>query len=261
MTENILEIHEVTKRFGHGIFAKTVLDRVSLRIPRGTAVGLVGESGSGKSTIGKIACGVYGFDGGSVQLAGQTFEKGDPYKKAARGTIAYIPQNPFSSFDPRRTVGQSLVEALDPRAPRPGSRRAELVRWLDRVALPADSLERYPHEFSGGQRQRLAVARGLLRDPELVVADEITSALDVSVQAQVLQLLDELRAERDFSLLFISHNLAVIQNVCDEVLVMKGGAIVESGPTDRILSTPENPYTRHLLNSIPGSPGFSLDSA
>lgn len=152
------------------------------------------------------------------------------------------------------------MEAISPRTRSIGQYRDRLEHWIDRVGLPVDSLDRYPHQFSGGQRQRIAIARGMIRQPSLVVADEVTSALDMSVQAQVLDLLDELREEQGFAMLFISHNLAVVQRICDQTMVMQGGAIVEQGATGKVLSHPTSSYTRHLLESIPGAPTFSLEA-
>lgn len=256
-----LLFERVTKTFGRGIGATTVLDQVSFSVPVGVCLGLVGESGSGKSTIAKIASGLYGFDAGRLVIGNKEFWPRRRYPAAARRSMSYIPQNPFSSFDPRRSVGQSLVEAISPRARTIGKYRDQLVQWLERVGLPADSLDRYPHQFSGGQRQRIAIARGMIRNPSLIIADEVTSALDMSVQAQVLDLLDDLRRERGFAMLFISHNLAVVQRVCDRVMVMQGGAIVEDGTTRDVLSRPTSSYTRRLLESVPGAPTFSLETS
>ncbi|GAA4517707.1 ABC transporter ATP-binding protein [Brevibacterium yomogidense] len=251
-------VEDLTKKFGHGILANLVLDSVSFTVDQGTSVGLVGESGSGKSTIAKIVCGMYKSDSGRLTVAGTDIAPGQRFPAEVQKAVSFISQNPFSSFNPRLTIGQSLVEAISPLSTQPGRHRQTIVEWLERVGLPADSAGRYPHEFSGGQRQRLAIARGLIRRPSVVVADEITSALDMSVQVQILSLLAELRREYSFSMLFISHNLSVVRNVCDEVMVMQSGAIVERGASEQILTAPTHPYTQRLLASIPGSPGFSL---
>lgn len=248
----------VSKTFGHGALANRVLDSVSFTVARGSSVGLVGESGSGKSTIAKIVCGMYRHDAGSLTINGVTVAPGRRPPIAVQDAVSFISQNPFSAFNPRLTVGQSLSESLSPLMTNPRRHSRMIADWLDRVGLPADSIGRYPHEFSGGQRQRLAIARGLIRRPGVVVADEITSALDMSVQVQILELLAALREEHDFSMLFISHDLSVVRNVCDTVMVMQSGAIVEQGPCSVILTEPSHEYTRQLLDSIPGSPGFSL---
>lgn len=226
-------------------------------------MGLVGESGSGKSTLGKIVTGIYRFDAGRLDVMGYTLTPGAPRPAALRDQVCYIPQNPYASFDPRKTIGQSMAEALNPRSMSVARNRDKITDWLSRVSLPGDAISRYPHEFSGGQRQRIAIARALSTRPEVVVADEVTSALDVSVQAEVLALLEELRRETSFSMLLISHDLTVVRGVCTDVAVMRAGQIVETGPTGQVLSSPGHPYTQQLLSSIPGAPGFSLteDSA
>lgn len=251
-------VEGISKKFGHGIFANAVLKDVSLSVEKNIAVGLVGESGSGKSTIGKIVCGMYGFDEGRLILADKQILPGQQPPAEVRQAISYIPQNPHSSFNPRLTLGQSLVEAISPLSSRIGRHRNIIVTWLERVGLPANSVDKFPHEFSGGQLQRLAIARGLISNPAIVVADEITSALDVSVQVQVLSLLAELRKEHGFAMLFISHDLAVVRNVCEQVMVMQSGGIVERGDSETVLTHPTHPYTQRLLDSIPGSPTFSL---
>lgn len=251
-------VEGISKKFGHGIFANTVLSDVSFSVQKNIAVGLVGESGSGKSTIGKIVCGMYGFDAGRLILADRQILPGQRLPTEVRRAISYIPQNPYSSFNPRLTLGQSLVEAISPMSSRMGRNRKTIVGWLERVGLPVDSADRFPHEFSGGQLQRLAIARGLICNPVIVVADEITSALDVSVQVQILSLLAELREEHGFAMLFISHDLAVVRNVCEQVMVMQSGEIVERGASETVLTNPSHPYTQRLLDSIPGSPTFSL---
>jgi ABC-type glutathione transport system ATPase component len=254
-----VRLQGISKSFGWGPARRTVLHNVNAELGDRVSLGLVGESGSGKSTIAKIVAGIYGFDAGSLDVAGITLRPKGRRPAAVRDAVHYIPQNPYASFDPRKTIGQSLAEALTPRSMSVKNNQAQIVEWLERVGLPADCWDQYPHQFSGGQRQRIAIARALCTRPLVVVADEITSALDVSVQADVLNLLDEIRRESDFSMLFISHDLAVVRDVCSEVLVMQGGSIVESGPTDQVLSHPNHPYTQRLLASIPGAPGFTLE--
>jgi ABC-type glutathione transport system ATPase component len=249
----------VAKSFGWGPSRRQVLGGVDLELGHRVSCGLVGESGSGKSTIAKIVTGIYSFDAGTMEIVGFTIRPKEARPRSVRDAVRYIPQNPYASFDPRKTIGQSLAEALNPLRMSVRASRPQIEEWLERVGLPASATDQYPHEFSGGERQRIAIARALCTRPLVVVADEITSALDVSVQADVLNLLDEIRRDSDFSMLFISHDLAVVRDVCSEVMVMRDGAIVERGPTERILSQPDDPYTQRLLDSIPGAPGFSLD--
>ena len=253
-----VRVEGVSKKFGHGVRANHVLDSVSFTVEQGRSVGLVGESGSGKSTIAKIVCGMYRLDAGRLNITGTEITPGQRFPTAVQDAVSFISQNPFSSFNPRLSIGQSLTEALSPLTTRPAKHKQNIADWLERVGLPADSMRRFPHEFSGGQRQRLAIARGLIRRPAVVVADEITSALDMSVQVQVLKLLAELRREYSFSMLFISHDLSVVRTVCDDVIVMQRGSIVERGASHDVLTRPSHPYSQQLLDSIPGSPGFSL---
>ncbi|MEU7834097.1 ATP-binding cassette domain-containing protein [Nonomuraea sp. NPDC049129] len=221
-------IEDLTVRFG----AFTAVDRVTLEIPPGRIVGLVGESGSGKSSLARAVSGLVPYTG---RIDG------------ARN-VQMVFQDPYASLDPRMTVGESVGEGV--RRDRAG-RRAEVERLLGLVSLPADLAGRYPRELSGGQRQRVAVARALGAAPDLLVADEITSALDVSVQGAVLNLVRSLRDELGLSMLFISHNLAVVRYVSDVVAVMHQGRVVESGPTERVVGEPAHDYTRALLEAVP----------
>jgi ABC-type oligopeptide transport system ATPase subunit len=258
MSEKMVDVRGLDVSFG----STRVLRGVSLSIATGRTVGVVGESGSGKSTLAKVLVGIARADAGDVQVDSVDVRR---LSHSQRGAYAYrrrvqmIPQDPFSSLSPRRTVGETLAEALDP--VRANVKRFEdrIVHWIERVGLPADSMGRYPHEFSGGQRQRVAIARSLILDPSFVIADEITSALDVSVQAQILDMLAEIKRELGVTMMFISHNLAVVQNVSDEVAVMYRGEIVESGPVAQIYSDPQHWYTRKLLDADPGAPGFTLE--
>ncbi|MDR6989146.1 ABC-type dipeptide/oligopeptide/nickel transport system ATPase subunit [Paenarthrobacter nitroguajacolicus] len=170
-----------------------------------------------------------------------------------------IPQDPYSSLNPRRTIGQALAEAIDPIHGTVRRHRADIGEWLERVALPADAAERYPHEFSGGQRQRIAIARALAVKPQLIIADEITSALDLTTQAEILNLLADLRRDVDMTMLFISHNLAVVRHVSDEVAVLFRGDLVEFGHADQVYNEPAHDYTRRLMASVPGGLGFNID--
>jgi ABC-type glutathione transport system ATPase component len=221
-------IEDLTVRFG----AFTAVDGVTLEIPEGGIVGLVGESGSGKSSLARAVSGLL------------------PYTGRIEGArrVQMVFQDPYASLDPRMTVGASVAEGV--RGSR-GERRAEAERLLGLVSLPAELAGRYPRELSGGQRQRVAVARALGARPDLLVADEITSALDVSVQGAVLNLVRSLRDELGLSMLFISHNLAVVRYVSDVVAVMHHGRIVEAGPTEQVVGEPAHDYTRTLLEAVP----------
>jgi ABC-type dipeptide/oligopeptide/nickel transport system ATPase subunit len=238
-----LSVENVTVRFGR----MTALDDVSVTVPAGQTVGLVGESGSGKSTLAKAVLGIVPVAAGRVLLDGAEV----PAREVTR-RVRMVPQDPYSSLNPRRTIGQTLAEAVDPARARVGRHRDRIAAALAEVALPADAIDRYPHEFSGGQRQRVAIARALICEPEVVIADEITSALDVSVQAEVLRLLDRLRRDRSLTMLFISHNLAVVEQVSDEVVVLHHGHVVEAGPVGDVFAAPQADHTRALLAAVPG---------
>lgn len=240
--------------------AAHVLKDVTLAVPARSVVGLVGESGSGKSTLGKTLVGINKPNSGEIFIGNEDFTRMQGKRRQQmRREVQYIPQDPYSSLSPRRTTGQTLAEALDPHGADPREHRDAIAAALERVKLDPSAATRYPHEFSGGQRQRIAIARALMLEPKLVIADEITSALDVSVQADVIRLLQDMRGTVDSAMLFISHNLAVVQQVCDEVVVMFQGRIVEQGPIDTVYRDPQHDYTRKLLASVPGSPGFALD--
>jgi ABC-type glutathione transport system ATPase component len=223
-------------------------------------VGVVGESGSGKSTLAKTIIGMHRPTEGSVVFAGTDLTSGSPRRsRPVMRRMQYIPQDPYSSLDPRRTVGQTLAEAIDPCRSRVRSHRARIAEALRAVALGEDAIGRYPHEFSGGQRQRIAIARALVTDPEIIIADEITSALDVSTQAEILALLQRIRTDLGLTMLFISHNLAVVHELCDEVVVLLHGDVIETGDVADVFRRPASDYTRRLIESVPGGPSFTLE--
>ncbi|MFI9011405.1 dipeptide ABC transporter ATP-binding protein [Actinosynnema sp. NPDC053489] len=229
------------------------VDRVGLHIGRGEVLGLVGESGSGKSSLAGAVTGLVTPSGGVVGLAGQDLARlRGRAAKHARGRIGMVFQDPASSLNPRATIARSVAAPLLLHGPLRGAALARRVdELLDAVRLSPSLRERYPHELSGGQRQRVGIARAIALDPELLIADEPTSALDVSVQARVLDLLRALQAELRFACLFISHDLAVVEQLADRVAVLHRGRVVESGPAADVLTEPLHPYTRRLLAAAP----------
>lgn len=255
MTDKLV-IEDLTVVFGSGRRARTVLDSVSLRVPAGQTLGLVGESGSGKSTIAKAVVGIHRPRSGRISLDGQelTGLRRGP-AALVRRRIQLISQDPYASLNPRMTIGQAIAEAVDPVRANARTHAAAITRWLDTVSLDPDAAQRYPHEFSGGQRQRIAVARALAVEPEVIIADEITSALDCSVQAEVLNLLLDLKQRLGLTMLFISHDLAVVRHVSDQVAVLEHGELVETGPCRELYRNPRHPYTARLLASVPGRAG------
>ncbi|MEN4825596.1 ABC transporter ATP-binding protein [Pseudomonas sp. P39-UII1] len=234
---------------------RQVLDDVSLQLRAGQTLGVVGESGSGKSTLGRILLGLERPEQGSVQFAGQDWlALSAEQQRQARQGIQVVFQDPLASFDPRYTVLRVLSEALAQAGVPRGLRRTEAAALLERVQLPASVLDRRPLELSGGQRQRIAIARALAMKPRVLVLDEPVSALDVSVQARILALLAELKAELNLACVFISHDLGVVEQVSDQVLVMQGGKVVEQGAAAQVLGQPRHAYTRALLDAVPGLP-------
>ncbi len=226
-----------------------VLADVSIRIERGRCLAVVGESGSGKTTLARSVAGLHPEHDGTVTLDGHVLGR-----SAARRTdrqrlaVQYIFQNPYGSLNPRRTIRRILEQPL--RHLPPGGQRDPLTRVLDRVSLPASMLDRYPHQLSGGQRQRVAIARALIVEPELLVCDEVTSALDVSVQAVIMRLLEDLR-QQGLSMLFVTHNLGLVPSIAQDVVVMASGQVVEFGPAPAVLGKPSSPVTAALLAALP----------
>ncbi|MEU4363827.1 ABC transporter ATP-binding protein [Promicromonospora sp. NPDC023987] len=249
-----LRFDDVTVRYGAGRRTTTAVDGVSLVVPPGEIVGLVGESGSGKSTLARAAVGLAPVHGGQVLLDGEPV--GGRRRTAGPSPVQLVFQDPASSLDPRMTVGESVAEAV-PRergrtsAAARASARAEVERLLTLVHLDPDRAGAYPGQLSGGQRQRVAIARALAARPSVVVADEITSALDVSIQGAVLNLVRELQRDLGLSILFISHDLAVVRYVATRVAVLHRGRIVERGETAQVLGDPRHDYTRSLLAAVP----------
>ncbi|GGL59094.1 ABC transporter ATP-binding protein [Halocalculus aciditolerans] len=258
--EPLLQVRDLEKHYPirKGVLKQEVarvraVDGISFDVHPGETVGIVGESGCGKSTVAKSILRLDDPTAGSVEFDGEDItEYGDRELKRFRREAQMIFQNPDSSFDPRMTIGESVSEPLRIHGVGPRTRRLEIARdLLERVGLNADDADRYPHELSGGQKQRVALARALVVNPRLVVADEPVSALDVSVQAEVLSLLQDIQEEFNLAILFISHDMSVVREVCDRVAVMYLGQIVEIGSTEELFANPEHPYTRALLRSIP----------
>jgi len=256
----LLEVRGLKKYFPirGGLLRRVVadvkaVDDVNFTIERGRTLGLVGESGCGKSTLGRAVLRLNEPTAGEVNLDGAPVTGISPRElMARRREMQIIFQDPYASLNPRRTVLQTLREPLDlHRIGTPAERRRRVEELLELVGLHPQALSRYPHEFSGGQRQRIGVARALALDPKLIVADEAVSALDVSVQAQVLNLISDLQQRLGLSFLFISHDLAVVQHVSHDVAVMYLGKLVETGPAAEVYGDPKHPYTRALLSAVP----------
>jgi ABC-type oligopeptide transport system ATPase subunit len=242
-----------------GVFRRRVgdikaVDGVSFTVKAGQTIGLVGESGSGKTTVGRTLLNLTPATGGSVRFDGKEV-LGLPEKKfrPLRRRMQMIFQDPFGSLNPRLTVGAILAEPLQIHFPAisASDRRSRVAELLEQVGLRPNMAGRYPHEFSGGQRQRIGIARALAVKPDFIVCDEPVSALDVSVQAAIINLLRDLQEQLGVAYLFIAHDLAVVENISDEVLVMHRGKIVERGTPDQIYRDPQDPYTRTLLAAVP----------
>lgn len=257
----LLEVEDLKTHFPvrGGILQRPVdvvraVDGVSLSIERGQTLGLVGESGSGKSTLGRTIMRLTKATSGSVRYDGlDILPLAESAFRPLRKKMQMVFQDPFGSLNPRFTIGRTLREPLELHFPtmKRGDRDDRVVSLLEKVGLPADARRRYPHEFSGGQRQRIGIARALAVEPEFIVCDEPVSALDVSVQAQIVNLLQDLQEELGLTYLFIAHDLAVVQHISDQVAVMYRGVIVESGSVDQICEDPQDDYTKKLLSAVP----------
>ena len=248
-----LEVSDLTVRYGEGHNAFTAVDSVSVTIPAGQTLGLVGESGCGKSTLGRAIVNLVPLSGGEVRIDGEDYSAARKRKSAQfHRRVQMVFQDPYSSLNPRMTIEESIRDALRTRGGLSRkSRQDEMLRLVETVGLAADVVHRYPHQFSGGQRQRIAIARALAVGPEVIIHDEVTSALDVSVQATVLNMLKEVQTQFGFGYLFISHDLSTVRYMSDIIAVMYLGRIVEVAPTDALFSAPQHPYTTALMSSIP----------
>jgi ABC-type glutathione transport system ATPase component len=260
--EPILEARAVSRRYpgrrslGRAGEPVVAVEGATLALASGEAVGLVGESGSGKSTLGRLLLGLESPDEGRVLFEGRDLTGLPPEEsRGFRRTVQVVFQDPYGSLNPRLSVGSALREVLAVHGLARGeTAEARVSELLDRVGVDPRSARRYPHEFSGGQRQRIGIARALCVGPQVIIADEPVSALDVSVQAKVLELMAELRRELGLTYLFISHDLAVIRQICDRTLVMQEGRIVEDGTTAELFERPRDAYTRSLLEAVPRLP-------
>ncbi|NRB72859.1 MAG: ABC transporter ATP-binding protein [Verrucomicrobiales bacterium] len=240
-----------------GVFARTVdwvkaVEDVSVDVYPGECLGLVGESGSGKTTLGRSILGLEETRSGSIRFEGEEIRgRGYHGMRHMRKDLQMIFQDPFSSLNPRLTVQEILTEGLIEHGLLEGDAPDVAAHWLEEVGLPADVINRYPHEFSGGQRQRICVARAVAMKPKFVVCDEAVSALDVTIQAQVIDLLMELREKFGLSYLFISHDLSVVKRICDRTVVMRHGKVAEAGATVELIENPQTDYTRTLISAVP----------
>ena len=238
-----------------GTRALDALNEVSIEVPEGGRMGIVGESGSGKSTLARVVLGLVRAHAGRVLWRGVEVDYADRRRlRALRRELQVVFQDPFGSLDPRMTAGEAIGEALDALVIEPVSRAAarhRIASALDEVGLAPELAHRYPHELSGGQCQRVAIARATIVRPRLLVCDEAASALDVSVQAQVVNLLRDLSDRHRMALLFISHNLAVVRHLCDDIAVLAQGRLVERGGVEQIFGNPREAYTRALLAAVP----------
>lgn len=246
--EAVIGFENVSKRFGSTV----AVDRVDLCLNEGRVLGIVGESGSGKSTCVRMALGLERPSEGRLLFRGSPYSYGRRPLRDLRKKLGFVFQDPYDSLNGRMKIGEAVAEPLQIH----GTGRREALRraaeLLDAVGLPDADLDSLPEEYSGGGRQRIAIARGLAVDPEILLCDEPTASLDASVQAQIINLLLELKTSRKLSLIFVSHDLRLVRRIADDVAVMKEGRILESGPVGKVLETPEDAYTRRLLDARPG---------
>lgn len=258
--EPILQVRGLTKHFNlsHGLFSRPLMlhavDDASFSVDRGETLGIVGESGSGKSTLGRMLLNLIEPTSGSASYDGvDLFPMNPANETMLRRRMQMVFQDPYASLNPRLKVGEAIAEPI--RANKVLAGRKEIgervAQLLDMVGLPPESAHSYPHEFSGGQRQRIGIARALGVSPEFIVCDEVVSALDVSIQAQILNLFAELKQRLGLTYIFISHDFAVIKHVSDKIMVMYLGEIVEIAPADKLFENPAHPYTRALISAIP----------
>lgn len=261
MSNIILQANHLVKtytqrsgKFGFGTTLVRALDDVSVSLTEGKTLAVVGESGSGKSTLARCLLQLQPLDSGEVLFAGQDLAKlSGSDLRAVRKNLQMVFQDPFASLNPRMRVGEIVGEGLlIHQLGNASEQQKKVIAMLKRVGLTEVDMQKYPHEFSGGQRQRVGIARALVLQPKVVVCDEPVSALDVSIQAQILLLLKELQAEMALSYVFISHDLRVVRHIADDIVVMNGGKVVEQGKVEDIYQHPQHEYTQNLLAAIPG---------
>ncbi len=250
----LLEMDDLQVVYGKKGREVRAVNGVSMHIEAGEILGLVGESGCGKSSLGKAVMGLVPAAAGSVRFEGRSiFGLKKAEQKRVCQALQMVFQDPYGSLNPRMQIGTALCDVMEVHGIGTSGedRLAQAKALLRSVGLPEDTVSRYPHEFSGGQRQRICIARALTLSPSLIIADEPVSALDVSVQADILALLEELRRDRGLAFLFISHDLAVVRNVCDRVAVMLDGVVVETGRVEEVIDHPQHAYTKKLLAAVP----------
>ena len=262
----ILSAADVTKSYpaatgGNGRRLLTALDQVSLQLAPGETVGIAGESGCGKSTLAKVMAGLLKTDSGTVLYKGTPLSLlPPPDARTFRRSTQMIFQDPFSSLNPRMRIGDSIMGPLKIAGIPPELQRSELNRLMAAVGLPTDSTNRFPDEFSGGQRQRIGIARALAASPEILIADEPVSSLDISIQAQIINILLEMKREFALSMMIVSHNLLVLRHICDRIIIMYLGTIVESGPAETLFKRCRHPYTEALIAAVPGIHGTATEA-
>jgi oligopeptide/dipeptide ABC transporter ATP-binding protein len=243
----VLEFDGVGRRFG----SKVAVEDVSFRLVEGQTLGIVGESGSGKTTCVRMALGLDRPSSGRIRFRGDPYPRGRRAMRRVRRRIGFVFQDPYDSLDPRMRIGDIVAEPLRVNGSRGRGVRDRVAALLGEAGLPNASPDSYPSSYSGGGRQRIAIARGLVLDPDAMICDEPTASLDVSVQAQIVNLLLDLKARRGLALLFVSHDLDLVHRIADEVLVMYAGRVMERGPADQVYRRPRHPYTISLLRAIP----------
>jgi peptide/nickel transport system ATP-binding protein len=253
----VLQVQDLCKTYksGNGLFKRArsvqAAKDINFELRRGETLGLVGESGSGKSSVGRCLVGLAPFDSGRILFKGRNLSQGAAFRREAAGRIQMVFQDPYASLNPRHRVGAAIAGGPIAQGISKTEAMARAMELLKLVGLGADAAQRYPHEFSGGQRQRIGIARALAMQPELLVADEPVSALDVSVQAQVLELFAQVREQFQLAMVFITHDLRVAGQMCDHIAVMQRGEVVEYGETHKVLNNPQHAYTRKLIEAVP----------